>query len=103
MKLLTSTIKKAFVQKGCQEDVSDPVVLAKFFDPCSQWTWYATEFDPETEIFYGFVIGFEGEWGSFSLAELEQFRGKLGLPIERDFHFEAKPFSEISEISSRFK
>jgi hypothetical protein len=48
-------------------------------------------------IFFGYVIGFEKEWGYFSLSELESARGPLGPPIERDLHFTPKPFSEIEK------
>ena len=28
-------------------------VAVKFFTPDSNWTWYATEYDPEDHIFFG--------------------------------------------------
>ena len=59
----------------------------KFFTPDSNWTWYASEFDGE-DIFFGLVAGFEIELGYFSLSELKEARGPLGLPIERDRFFE---------------
>ena len=61
--------------------------LVKFFTPDSNWTWYASEYDPTAQIFFGYVIGFADEFGYFSLQELEAARGPLGLPIERDEHF----------------
>ena len=33
MKLLTKEIEKRFAEVGNQEDVADPVVVAKFFNP----------------------------------------------------------------------
>lgn len=40
----------------------------------------------------------EPELGYVSLIELQSLRGKLGLPIERDQHFEAtKPISAYTE------
>ena len=39
-------------------------------------------------FFFGLAIGLEIELGYWSLAELEQVRGPLGLPIERDLYFE---------------
>ena len=68
--------------------------LVKFFTPAGGWTWYAREFDGE-DIFFGFVIGFEPEFGYFSLSELESVRGPLGLPIERDLHFKPKSLEEL--------
>lgn len=62
----------------------DAPVRLKIFDPCSNWTWYATEYDPEQRVFFGFVVGFEEEYGYFSLDELESVKNRLGLPLERD-------------------
>ena len=66
----------------------------KFFTPDSNWTWYASEFDGE-DIFFGLVSGFEVELGYFSLKELQEAHGPLGLPIERDLHFEPKTFEGV--------
>ena len=66
----------------------------KFFTPDSNWTWYATEFDGE-DVFFGLVIGHVAELGYFSLSELEEVRGPMGLPIERDLHFEPKTLQEL--------
>ncbi|HAE41341.1 MAG TPA: hypothetical protein DCG34_00280, partial [Clostridiales bacterium] len=88
---------------GRQEDTADPIVVAVFFNPTGAGTWYATEYDPATKEFFGYVSIFgdwNDEWGSFSLAELESHRGNFGLGIERDLYFEEKP---ISQIVSRAK
>ena len=76
----------------------NPVLKLKFFDPCGSWTWYAVDGQPvgSDYEFYGFVKGFESEWGYFSLNELEEFVGKLGVGIERDLHFRPKSFSELT-------
>ncbi len=71
--------------------------LVKFFTPDSNWTWYASEYDPENRIFFGYVIGFEDELGYFSLEELEQARGPLGLPLERDEHFKPASLEELRQ------
>lgn len=54
----------------------------------------AIEFDGQ-DIFYGFVDGDFPELGSFSLSELQNCRGKLGLSIERDRYFEPCRLSEL--------
>jgi len=41
------------------------------------------------------------ELGYFSLKELEEIRGPLGLPIERDLDFEPKTLSELMEMHKR--
>ena len=96
MKLLTQTLKRRFAQVGSQESTSDPVVIAKFFDPVGSATWYATEYDPERNICFGYVtgLGFD-EWGSFSIDELESIKRPFGLGIERDIHFEETPISRL--------
>jgi hypothetical protein len=42
------------------------------------------------------VDGLEKELGYFSLAELQQVRGSLGLPVERDLHWRPKTLQEIA-------
>ena len=74
----------------------DALAKAKFFTPDSNWTWYASEFDGEN-IFFGLVIGFVAEFGYFSLSELEQVKGPLGLAIERDLHFEPRALRELRD------
>jgi hypothetical protein len=98
MKLLTQELLKRFEIVGRQEDIADPVVVAKFFNPTGAGTWYATEYDPETKEFFGYVSIFgdwNDEWGSFSLEELESYIGKFGLGIERDLNFDEKPISQV--------
>ena len=72
----------------------DPVALLKWFTPDSSWTWYLTEYDPSDRLCFGLVIGHERELGYFSLDELRSLRGPLGLPIERDLHFQPTPLSK---------
>jgi hypothetical protein len=69
----------------------------KFFTPDSNWTWYASEFDGE-DIFFGLVSGLEVELGYFSLKELQEPRGPLGVLIERDLHFEPKTLGELMKL-----
>lgn len=98
MKLLTKGLLARFAKLGRQEDSSDPVVVAKFFNPTGAGTWYATEYDPASREFFGFVSIFgdwNDEWGSFSLDELESYHGKFGLGIERDLYFDEKRISEV--------
>ncbi len=89
MKLLTKEILKHFQKQGdtSQMKPENIKIIAKFFNPQGSGTWYTTEYNPETKMFFGFVSiynDYNDELGYFSLDELEQFRGKLGLGIERD-------------------
>ena len=98
MKLLTKKLKKRFKAVGRQEDSKNPIVIAKFFNPAGRGTWYATEYDPEREIFFGYVSIFgdhNDEWGSFSLEQLKNVKLPLGLSIERDRGFEEKRFNDL--------
>jgi hypothetical protein len=89
MNLLTKEIAAKLPPLGSQDGLGyDAVAYLKLFTPDAQWTWYGTEYDPEERIFFGLVIGLEAELGYFPLDEIEAARGPLGLPIERDQHFE---------------
>ena len=94
MKLLTKEILKQLPGLRATDDQIDPVAVVRFFNPCGIGTWWAVEFDPETGIFFGKAdLGFP-ELGSFSLEELESYKGPLGLGIERDLYFTQKPISQ---------
>jgi hypothetical protein len=98
VKLMTKELEDRFAEVGSQDEVADPLIVAKFFNPCGAGTWYATEYDPATRLFFGYVSIFgdhTDEWGSFSLDELEAFRGPLGNGIERDRYFGEKRASEV--------
>ena len=98
MKLLTKELEIRFNQIGDQQDVEDPIVVCKFFNPVGIGRWFATEYSPEDKTFFGYVSLFgdyNDEWGSFSLEELESIRGLGGLGIERDLYFKETRISEI--------
>ena len=96
MKLLTEQIKKKLPLLYAQDGKSgEAVVHVKFFTPDSNWTWYATEFDGK-DTFFGLVDGHCKELGYFSLKELEEVRGPMGLLIERDLYFKPKILEEIA-------
>lgn len=109
MKLLTKELEKQFQETGCQEKVKDPVVVAKYFNPYGSGTWYATEYNPASKLFFGYVTGLgHDEWGYFSLKEMESIKvPPFNLPLERDMYFEAQTISkilpEITRQNSRLK
>ena len=98
MKLLTQELRRKFPKLGANQYKApkDIKVIAKFFCPWSSWTWYATEFDGK-DTFYGFVKGFENEFGSFSLFELESIKGPFELGIERDLYFGKHTLQEVMD------
>ena len=99
MRLMTKELEKRFSKVGSQENVKDPVIVAKFFQPNWSFYWYATEYGPKDQMFFGYVSIFgdsRDEWGYFSLAELESYKGPWGLGIERDLYWtEAKASAVI--------
>lgn len=78
-----------------QENNSNPTIITRYFTPDSSYTWLASEYDPDTRMFFGYVCGQSREWGYFSLDELMSIRGKMGLRVERDLYFDPTPFSNI--------
>ena len=99
MKLMTKELEKTFpsIHSNEEKDPKDVLIIAKFFCPWGNWTWYATEYDPETGRFFGFVRGDFDELGYFSLQELESVRGPFGLGIERDLFFGVHTLAEAME------
>jgi hypothetical protein len=95
---MTKALEKRFAAVGSQEEAADPLIIAKFFNPCGAGTWYATEYDQKRRVFFGYVSIFgdhNDEWGSFSLDELQAYKGPLRIGIERDLHFGEKRASEV--------
>ena len=84
---------------GRELSQDEELALAKFFTPDGGWTWYAASAsrDPASGDvqFFGLVDGLALELGYFWLSQLEQARGKLGLPVERDLHWEPVPLIKL--------
>ena len=97
MLLMTEELRRKLPPLYSTEHSPEVVALAKFFTPWSDWTWYAVEFDG-MDTFFGFVEGFEREWGYFSLSELESTRGPGGFSIQRDYFFEPMVLSKRSGV-----
>ena len=98
MKLLTKELLTLFAKQGdtSQKEAKDVYIIAKFFNPTGQGTWYAADYDPDTRLFFGYVSIF-GDWndeaGSFSLDELENIKLPMGLGIERDRLFRPNKYT----------
>lgn len=96
MKLITPELIERFKEVGEQGENENPLIVAKFFAPVGSATWYATEYDAETNICYGYVTGLaDDEWGFFSITEMEALKLPFGLGIERDIHFKETPFNTL--------
>ena len=105
MELLTQAMRQSLPSLGSQEGkLGKSIAYAKFFTPSANWTWYVLEgqsVKDETgrELdyeFFGLVDGMEKELGYFFLSELQQVRGPMGLPIERDLYWQPKTLAEIA-------
>ena len=105
MKLLTKEIRKKLPPLYSQDGKGGKAIAyLKFFTPDSGFTWWITEGSPikdesgnEVDFhFFGLVEGQFKELGYVSLKELEEVRGPMGLPIERDLYWKPKTLEEIA-------
>jgi hypothetical protein len=99
MKLLTQELRRKLPPLYATDDTpaDDKLMVVKFFTPDANWTWYACEFDGE-DTFFGYIDGQFGEWGYFTLSELESARGgRFRLPIERDMGFRPTKFGDLED------
>ena len=102
MKLVTKEIQKRlakyplYSQEGKGKDA---VAVCKFFLCQGAWTWYVLEADNECETAFGVVINGagEGDYGYFSIPELQSVRTKWGLGVERDLYFDPTKLSDIKD------
>lgn len=95
MKLLTKAIEKELPKLYDTDHLGGEKTLhVKFFAPWNNLTWYGAEFDGD-DLFFGYVVGHESEFGYFTLSELESVRGPFGLKIERDMYFTPKTVNEL--------
>ena len=110
MKLLTEAQRAKLLDNGRRQAAVkgtdgelDLWPVVKLFDPCGAGTWLLTEIDPEDETVAWALcdlgMGY-AEFGTVSLTELAEYRGRLGLGIERDLHFTARgPISAYIKAS----
>lgn len=101
MQLLPDQIKSQLIRNGEQtaqaidhgDDQPDFMPVVKLFTPDAGCTWLLTELDVnDPDLAFGLCdlgMGFP-ELGSVRISEIEDVRGPLGLPIERDMYFRAE-------------
>ena len=93
--LMTNEMLERVPELYSQEDVAlaDKEVHAAYIIPFrSDWTWYMTEYDRESNDAFGLVLGIEPEWGYFNLEELKELNAQR-LILE-DF---PKTFRELKD------
>ena len=80
-------------KRSLEDPGFDPWPVVKLFTPDGAATWLLSELDPEDpDLAFGLCdlgLGFP-ELGGVLISELLAVRGRLGLPVERDRHFEAR-------------
>ena len=92
MQLITPELREQLLANGKNrgDDHFPPV---KFFNPVGAATWLITEMDPDqNDYLFGLAdlgMGFP-ELGGVSLSELQEYKGPLGIGIERDLFFTAR-------------
>lgn len=108
MTLFTEEQRERLLANGretAETGEKDHFPVVKLFTPDAGATWLLTELDPcEPDIAFGLCdlgLGFP-ELGCVRVSELEHLRGVLGMPVERDRHFEAtKPISAYAGDATR--
>jgi len=100
MKLMTKEIIKKLPDLYSQEKIEDPICHLKFFTPDSSWTWFVLEGKEQEDgdwLFFSKAFSNlcpEGELGYVTLSQLQEVKGSLGLPIERDMWWKPIPLSQ---------
>ena len=92
MKIITKAIEAAFAKQGdtSQKTMEEINIVMKLFNPQGAGTWYLYE-KLDEDVYMAFVnLGDPemAEMGTVSMSELMEFRGWLGLGLERDMHFD---------------
>ena len=99
MELIPKEIKKQIPSLYTTENQNNPTVFVKLF--LDSWTWYITELSIDGNIAFGYVISpfCSGELGYFSLEEIKNIKGILGIGVERDLSFKPTRLSVIKKAS----
>lgn len=89
MKLITKEIERKLPNLYANEDKApaDVPVVFKLFNPTGRGTWYITEGNLEDGTLFGLCVIDEAELGYVDLNELQAYKGRFGLGIERDLHW----------------
>ena len=99
MKLLTKEILDRLPNNDdtAELGIDELTVQVKFFNPTGGGTWYVYSYDPDERIGYALCDLDFPELGAFSMDELESYRGRFGLGIERDMHYSPRPLREVMD------
>jgi Protein of unknown function (DUF2958) len=67
----------------------------RLFNPTGIGTWWVAAYDPDGHVAWGVAEIHEREIGSFSMDELTEYRGRFGLPIERDLGWKPRSLRDV--------
>jgi len=98
MELIPQEIKKQIPKLYDTEEQEDPIVYVKLF--IDGWTWYVTELSIDDNMAFGYIVSpfCSGELGYFSLTEISEVKGSLGIGVERDLSFKPTKLSEVKRL-----
>ncbi|MDP3266169.1 MAG: hypothetical protein Q8M39_05005 [Sulfuricurvum sp.] len=98
MELMTEELQKNLPKLYDTEDtkIEDKIVYIRYYEINSGWQWFITEYSSSDRLCFGYVCGFENEWGYFSLEEMEQIDS-----IIRDEMFRPIKFSELNKSTEK--
>lgn len=74
-----------------QDGKGKKAVVYLVLEGINGWKWYITEYSKKENIAFGYVKGFEDEWGYISIEELEENINKGYMYIKSQ---EVKPLEE---------
>lgn len=99
MELIPKEIRDTIPKLYETEEQKDPLVYCKLF--LDGWTWLILEISIDDNVCFGYVISpfCNGELGYFSLVEIQEVKGSLGIGVERDLHFKPQPLSQFKKSS----
>lgn len=72
----------------------EKTVYFYFMAPFAGWAWIPVEYEKETGVFFGYVVGHEKEWGYFNKKELHEIDHEV-TPISTVVYAEPKRFGEV--------
>lgn len=92
--LIAEIKRRGIPEPYSQENAEDPMVYLELRLFQSSWRWFVTEAQIEGDdvLFFGFVVGFEKEWGYFRLSELRSGDRSLYVILIKPM-----PFSELKK------
>lgn len=86
---------RPFMRRQKSDSLDDIVLWIKLFSIGNGWTWYLSEYGKSSDIAYGYVEGFEKEWGDIYLPELRECRWRSIPAVERDLHWDARTYGQL--------